>query len=123
MNHNQPPADPRTGDHRSHTMIVDPASVVLTAHVVHWADDHPVRTAWIVDCLTRHNAGDWGDLDDADTSANNAALRQRDGRLLSRYLVPRVLTGRGDTDEALWIITDDVSDPEPMTTVLWPSDY
>ena len=40
-------------------MIADPAGVVLTAHVAHWADDDPGRTAWIIDCLYRHNNGDW----------------------------------------------------------------
>jgi hypothetical protein len=26
-------------------------------------------------------------------------------------------------DDAVWIITDDLDDPDGPTTVLWPSDY
>lgn len=104
-------------------MIADPTSVVLTAHVALWADDHRIRTAWILECLAQHNAGDWGDLDDEDAAANDAALRRRNGLLWSRYPAPTAIMGLGDTDDALWIITDDLSDPEPMTTVMWPTDY
>lgn len=104
-------------------MIADPASVVLTAHVAYWADDHPGRTAWIIDCLHRHNTGDWGDLDADDIAANNYALHRRDGRLLSGYPIPDELTDPSVDDEAVWIITDDLADPDSFTTVLWPSDY
>jgi hypothetical protein len=104
-------------------VIADLASVVLTAHVAHWADDHPVRTAWIIDCLHRHNTGDWGDLDADDAAANTYALRHRDGRLLSRYPLPTELTDPTVDDDAIWIITDDLTDPDTFTTVLWPSDY
>jgi len=61
--------------------------------------------------LFRHSTGDWGDLDEADRAANEAALRE-DKRLLSQY-----------TDEKgtpFWIITEwDRS----ATIVLLPEDY
>ena len=59
---------------RRRAMIADPATVVLTAHVAHWADDDPARTAWILHCLHRHNTSDWGDLDQHDAAANDHAL-------------------------------------------------
>lgn len=104
-------------------MIAHPASVVLTAHVAHWADDHPARTAWLLQCLQRHNAGDWGDLDHHDTAANDHALHWHDGRILSRYPVPDELTDPAGNDDAVWVITDDLADTDPLTTILWPSDY
>jgi hypothetical protein len=104
-------------------MIADPATVVLTAHVAHWTDQHRARTAWIIDCLYRHNSGDWGDLHADDTNANRHAQRHHDGRLLSRYPVPTELDDPAVDDDAIWIITDDLADPDTMTTILWPSDY
>lgn len=104
-------------------MIADPAAVVLTAHVAHWADDDTARTAWIIGCLHRHNNGDWGDLDPDDTAANHHAIRSSDGRLLSSYPIPAEFTDPSVDDDTLWIITDDLADPDTLTTVLWPSDY
>jgi hypothetical protein len=104
-------------------VIADPDSVVLTAHVASWADDDPGRTAWIIDCLHRHNNGDWGDLDSDDDASNNYALRHADGRILSQYPIPDELTDPTVEDDVVWIITDDLADPDSFTTVLWPSDY
>lgn len=104
-------------------MIIDPVSVFLTAHIAEWADDRHDRTAWILDCLTRHNSGDWGDLGDNDTALNTTALRHHDGRLLSRYELPDELADPAGTEDAIWIITDDLDDDEPITTILWPSEY
>ena len=104
-------------------MIADPTSVILTAHVAHWADEHPARTAWLINCLHRHNTGDWGDLDHRDAAVNDHALRSGEGRVLSSYVVPREITAGSSGDEVIWIITDDIADPEAVTTILWPSDY
>ncbi len=67
--------------------------------------------------LDRHAAGDWGDLDSADKTANDEAARSGDGRLFSSY---------DSTDHGtLWIITDDIrgEGEGPLTTVLFPEDY
>lgn len=104
-------------------MIADPASVVLTAHVAHWADERPARTAWLIHCLHRHNTGDWGDLDDHDAAVNDHALRGGEGRILSRYALPIEIGDPSSADETVWIITDDIADADPVTTILWPSDY
>jgi hypothetical protein len=61
--------------------------------------------------LTRHAAGDWGDVDEHDRRANDHALRYGE-RLFSAYTLPN--RGR------LWIITEwDRS----QTTVLLPEEY
>ena len=101
-------------------MIGDPAAIVLTAHIAHWVDDTPIRTVWLLECLARHNAGDWGDLDPHDTNAH--AHRARAGRVLSRYVVPDELTDHTEHDDSIWIVTDDLADPDSVSTVLWPSD-
>ena len=103
-------------------MHARPTLIVATAGVTDWAAECDHRTAWLAHCLARHLAGDWGDLDTDDRRANDHAIRTRDGRLLSRYDMPAWLAA--DTrDTALWIITDDLADPDTATTLLWPSDY
>jgi len=61
--------------------------------------------------LTRHVAGDWGDLDGEDKALNDQALR--DGsRILSTYA-----TAKG---ERLWIITEA---DRSASTILLPDEY
>ena len=96
--------------------------VVMTRAVHDWAALQPERLAWLAGCLRRHAAGDWGDLDAQDWAANDAAVRHRCGRLLSAYRLPTELAG-ASTDSAVWVITDDLEDPDTATTILWPSDY
>lgn len=102
-------------------MIAHPSCVVMTAQLARWADEHPARLAWIIECLARHNAGDWGDVDQVDAAINDASIAQRAGRVLSRYVVPTALLD--EADDAIWIITDDLADSDSTTTILWPSDY
>lgn len=65
----------------------------------------------IEEALARHHRGDWGELDDEDRAANDAALR--DGsRILSAYTA-----GKG---EKVWVITEA---DRSATTVLLPEDY
>jgi hypothetical protein len=82
--------------------------VVATAAVPH----HQITIL-----LDRHAAGDWGDLDADDKTANNEEARTGDGRLFSSYLTPEHGT--------IWIITNDIrSEGEgPSTTVHLPDDY
>ena len=102
--------------------IVHPSHIVITARLTEWASDAAIRREWLAECLLRHNSGDWGELDDEDRAANNHALRQNEGRLLSAYPVPTWLTA-GTTDPTVWVITDDLEDDDHATTMLWPSDY
>jgi hypothetical protein len=61
--------------------------------------------------LQRHQAGDWGDLDEHDRAANNHALAAGT-RLLSAY--------RSATGLKFWVITE--ADRQ-STSVLMPEDY
>jgi hypothetical protein len=60
--------------------------------------------------LARHLHADWGDLDDEDKKANDAAVIQS-SRILSAYLV---------ADEKLWVITEA---DRSSTCLLLPSEY
>jgi hypothetical protein len=61
--------------------------------------------------IRRHASGDWGDLDDEDKAANEAAL-VHGTRLLSSYVL--------SSDNQVWVITEG---DRSVTTVLYPSDY
>jgi hypothetical protein len=96
--------------------------VVVTRAVHEWAELEPERQAWLARCLRRHVTGDWGDLDADDWAANDAAAGQGCGRVLCAYRLPAELAGAG-IDRTVWVITDDLEDPDTATTILWPSDY
>jgi hypothetical protein len=66
--------------------------------------------------LARHVTGDWGDLDEEDRRANDAALIEG-SRLLSAYMTAK--------SERLWIITEATNDfgLRYSTTILKPEDY
>ncbi len=101
-------------------MSARPFQLVATAHVTAWTSDSPDRHRFVAECLARHLRGDWGDLDPHDWALNDRALACTAGRLLSAYPVP---TDMAPVDARLWIITDDLDDPDTVTTILWPSDY
>ncbi len=65
----------------------------------------------IVTAIRRHQAGDWGDLDDHDQQENELSLK-KGFRLLSAY--------HNAAGTKFWIITE--SD-RSVTTVLLPEDY
>ncbi len=70
-----------------------------------------------LELLARHAQGDWGDLDDEDKAANNAAI-QTGARLLSAYHLP--------DGTKLWIITDAEIDDEhhrQSSVFLLPDEY
>ena len=60
--------------------------------------------------LSRHWNGDWGDLDEEDRQANEAAVAH-EWRVFSAYEVG---------DDKVWIITEA---DRSATTILLPSDY
>ncbi len=64
-----------------------------------------------VEFIARHARGDYGDLDEHDRLANEAALRNG-SRILSSYIVVG--------DERLWILTEASRE---VTTLLRPSEY
>ena len=64
-----------------------------------------------IEYVARHLAGDWGDLDAADSAANDRAV-QLGERIISAY--------RLSTDEKIWVITEA---DRSVTTILLPSEY
>jgi hypothetical protein len=79
--------------------------IVATANATAQLDPESIQEA-----LTRHAAGDWGDVCPEDAKSNAEALKHGD-RLLSVY---------GTGEGKFWIITEwDRS----VTTVLMPEDY
>jgi len=69
----------------------------------------------ILALIARHVSGDWGDLDDEDKQANEAALRNG-GRIFSAYDAHGV---------RVWIITEAVGEDghRAATTALLPEEY
>lgn len=82
--------------------------LVTTPGVLEQVDPQSMALA-----LSRHAAGDWGDLDDEDKRRNDTATDPKDPqRLLSSY--------RSASGVKFWIITEwDRS----VTTFLLPSEY
>jgi hypothetical protein len=93
---------------------------VVTRGIADWVTDRADRGAFVAGCLARHHRGDWGDLDSDDWALNDRAVAMRAGRLLSAYSAPGELD---PIDHRVWIITDDLNDPDTVTTILWPSEY
>lgn len=83
------------------TLVATPGALALL-------NDHAVSP---LSLLTRHLAGDWGDVPPEDAQMNEMALRHG-GRLLSAYRIGR--------DARIWIITE--SD-RSSSTVLRPEEY
>ena len=65
----------------------------------------------ILQALSRHERGDWGELESEDLETNEAALKHG-GRLCSRYF--------STANVKFWIITEW---HRKLTTVLLPMDY
>ena len=64
-----------------------------------------------LELLRRHQAGDWGDLDEEDKAENEFSL-EHDLRLLSAYTLP--------TQVKIWVITEA---DRSVTTLLLPEEY
>lgn len=70
----------------------------------------------VLQFLTRHANGDWGDLDDEDKRSNDEALASG-SRLLSAYSLA--------SGVRIWIITEAADDNghRAATTILLPDEY
>jgi hypothetical protein len=80
--------------------------IVITANAQQAIHPNDVERA-----LTRHVAGDWGNLCDEDRRENERALQERH-RLFSAY--------QADGGSKFWIITEA---DRSVTTILLPLDY
>ena len=102
-------------------MITESNRLYITRRLTDWAGNNSYRVAWLAECSARHLHGDDGDPDDH--AVNDHARRRQTGRVLSAYPVPTQLGPALDDDTHVWVITDDLDDPDTATTVLWPTDY
>jgi hypothetical protein len=83
--------------------------VVVTPGAIEQAGDSMERS--FLSMLSRHGAGDWGDLEQEDKDSNDSALTNSDARLFSAYEMP---------EGKYWVITEwDRS----VTTILLPEEY
>ena len=90
----------------------DLGRLLATPGALRTLESHGVTT---ISLLSRHVHGDWGDLDEEDKRANDAALRTG-ARLLSAY--------RFGDGTKIWIITDaEIDDNRQATTFLLPDEY
>ena len=82
-----------------------------------------LNVAWVMQCLSRHVAGDWGVLDKHDTELNIESLNKPGRRILSKYELEKSI-GNVLNDFHIYIITDFTNHKEPnITTILFPSEY
>lgn len=68
--------------------------------------------ALVRELLVRHQAGDWGTLDDEDKQQNEISI-VLGMRILSAYILP-------NTSEKIWVITEA---DRSITTLLLPAEY
>ena len=84
----------------------------LTRGVADRISEDGAFAQFVDECLARYMKCDWGDLCEEDASANDAAFRNGDDRILASY--------KATDGTKLWIITEwDRS----ATTVLFPDEY
>ena len=82
--------------------------VVITSNALDYLNDQNFNG---LDLLKRHHSGDWGDLCKEDKEMNDNAVKSKQDRILSAYMVDEV---------KLYVITEwDYS----VTTILIASDY
>lgn len=85
--------------------------VVITRGANELVADSSKFAEFVLSCLKRHTAGDWGNLCKEDQEANDRALIEGD-RLFSAY--------ESEGLPKLWIITEA---DRSVTTILFPSEY
>ena len=96
-----------------------PGMIVATAGVEALMKESDAFHGFVAHSLLRHLNGDWGDLCEEDTNANDEAL-ESGARLLSNY--PYEYDGQ---HMRIWIITEAQDDQgaRSATTVLFPEEY
>ena len=89
---------------------------MMTSMVFSATIEHAPFGSFVRKCLTRHLAGDWGDVGQEDAALNDSALSEG-FRILSSYVIP---SGMFELSDRLWIITEA---DRSYTTILFPSEY
>jgi hypothetical protein len=89
---------------------------MVTTRAVH----ETIPPMFVLDCIRRHQSGDWGDMSSGDKHQNDAAVKSGEDRIFSSYPIPEGIASADCHEEKVWVITEwDRS----VTTVLFPSDY
>jgi hypothetical protein len=74
----------------------------------------------IVECVARHEAGQWGELEREDAETNDQTLKQQNGGMVMSCWRA---DPKDETSTEWWIITTGVGLEDSYTTLLLPSDY
>jgi hypothetical protein len=92
--------------------LFDLGQCVATPAVLAHLAQHAVLPAAL---LSRHQHGDWGNVDPGGAKSNEQAVRSG-ARIISSYLIAFVV---------IWAITDSADDRghRPATTLLFPDEY
>ena len=77
------------------------------------------RPGYLMQCLARHQTGDWGCCCDEDKATNDEAV-QLGNRILSSYPLDPEKPCKGYGENTLWIITEA---DRSVTTFLLPEEY
>ena len=95
---------------------IEPGRIVMTSGISRLVKNDEHISATVLDeLLSRHVAGDWGNVPEEDAQLNDHAV-EAGGRILSSYEIQR----KGTYHDTVWIITEwDRS----VTTILLPEEY
>lgn len=74
---------------------------------------------YLMQCLKRHQSGNWGNVCEEDAETNNKAVAMS-SRVLSAYPIDPTKPCQGFGENCLWIITEA---DRSVTTFLLPSEY
>lgn len=77
------------------------------------------RQDYLMQCLKRHQSGDWGNVCEEDAETNDEAVAMG-SRVLSAYPIDPAKPSLGFGEKCLWIITEA---DRSVTTFLLPSEY
>lgn len=99
-------------DKRPSRLLFSPGNILATPAVLRHLYAHNVSVTWLI---AMHCSGLWGELDDEDKQANDAAVKSG-GRILSAYDVH---------GQRIWTVTEAVDGlgRRHTTTLLLPEEY
>ena len=93
------------------TLAINLGRLLMTRGVNDLVADNEAFAKFVMNSLTRHRRGDWGELTDEDKQENDLSLKER-YRLLSAY--------ESEGLPKIWIITEA---DRSATTILFPDEY
>ena len=93
------------------TVTINMGRLLMTRGVNNLVAEDEAFAKFVMNSLTRHRSGDWGNLNDEDKQENELSLKEG-YRLLSAYESEGLLK--------IWIITEA---DRSATTILFPDEY